>query len=352
MILIHFSASVHKYSDDKYFFFRDSLIIHHSYAMAEMKCHFLRLPAEIRLCIYQYLVPTNKTITFTGTPTWVSARFKPHKSPSHTGPRRCYVQPTQHELEICLPFFCVNHMIYNELMDILYGENKFVFQLGTIVQGRPWLYTWEKAWINSFSLPFGGDVSALRWFKQCELVLLFSDPANLGGELRKFVDEFASAFVDSRYPYRLRKLTVSSPRVVGGLPERVQYMLEPLAKLRGLESVVIPTVDEPYSRKLESVMMGSKKRKLSVLEYGERVYRRRKYTGGRTIITRTLKRYFDPEFDWSWELESRDPVGTATDHRAFGEQQEHAASGEETHHDNVLWGKSSQIYGPYQALNY
>jgi hypothetical protein len=302
--------------------------------MADTKCHLVQLPTELRLQIYQHLIPTNRTINFRGGANRLSRRMNELETSKPEDSRGYFVVPAQRELEICLSLFYANRMVYNELMDILYGENKFVFHLGEMLIENRHFRTYSTTWGNPFGLAFGGGVSAVRWLKQCDIVVHFSYGDKMDDKLRRYMDGFATAFLDAQYPCRLRKLSVLfSGSTMGRLIGKGHYMLEPLARLRGLESVVIDTMDESFSRKLQSVMMGGKERELRLLEYGKQVYKRKKVKGGKMTVTRSMRKYYDPIFDWSWELGHRDTTATGTKRKALGDGRELVAAEEGTDND-------------------
>jgi hypothetical protein len=275
--------------------------------MAQGHSPFLQLPPELRLHIYQYLVPTNQKISFSGHADMPDGMYyRPVKRPS---PQRCKlaVKPTQHELEVCLPFFLANRMVYNELMTLLYGANNFVFFLRL----RPlWCNIrtkWSRNMGDGFTLAFGGEVSAARWLKRCEIAVVYPS-YELGStqlELREGLERFAAAFDDANGPCRLSDLKVTCVKDASyhrAVPDTPMLFLEPLARMRGIEKVEIESRNEAFCRKLESVMMGPKEWVLPVLAYEQLVFKRRKVGASHASVTvsRSAKKYYDPEFDWSW----------------------------------------------------
>jgi hypothetical protein len=234
-------------------------------------------------------------------------------------------------------------MIYHELMDIFYGENKFVFYVNGNNYRRSFSRGRKRDCGNPFTLAFGGEASAARWMKECGIIISLPYTIQLESDLRRHMNGFATAFTDTQFPCRLRKLTVSFPEYLRQYHGSRYYMLEPLARLRGLESVTINTPDDAFSRKLESVMMG-RQMDLQVLEYGVQLYKRKKRGGGKNVMRRTLKRYYEPEFDWSWELENPGLLATRTDHSAHGEKLNQTAVVEGTGYGIPL-GKFLMDYG-------
>jgi hypothetical protein len=251
-------------------------------------------------------------------------------------PRPYVVRPSQKELSICLSFFAVNRMVHAELMDILYGENKFVFEIRRVLANYNWNgNTIGQYWReSSFTLSFGGEVSAARWMKQCEILLSYAlilRRKEILGMKQTFVT-FAKAFEGEN---RLRFL-----KVIVKQPPRINTMsiLEPLAMMRGVERVEIDTGDAAFSRRLASVMMGGKERELKVLEYGELTYKRRRAKKNSKIeVKRSLKTFADPEFDWSWDMEDSKADMRSKSRNDFGEGSSNAAA--EAFDQDIRFGK-------------
>ena len=123
--------------------------------------------------------------------------------------------------------------------------------------------------------------------------------------LKGFLRQFASTMGTECMLQELTIKCMKGPFLYQGFAPlheiRSHYVLEPLALLREIKSVRIQGVDPGFACKLKEVMMGSKKRTLDSVEYGEQVFKRRKKgaNGGKRMeVRRQAKKYSDPDFDW------------------------------------------------------
>jgi hypothetical protein len=85
------------------------------------KFSFLCLPAELRINIYECVLPTQQIIN-----------IATHHRAVEYG---CLlIEPTEKELEICTELFLVNKQVNDEAVGIFYGTNMFVFNIGLVAE--------------------------------------------------------------------------------------------------------------------------------------------------------------------------------------------------------------------------
>jgi len=274
--------------------------------------HWSRLPTEIRLQIYKFLVPENYTFKLT----YENGRAVVAEDCHHnqTPVRKC----------IQTALFYVSKQISRESRELLFSVNTFVLCAGA----------WEMRPSTSTSLaptfqvpPDVGlsqarsvfTVATLQSIQHLEIHISLTKVVTrqnyecIYGWLRGL----ASALKQSNslktlnarcilgiYSYNRQGFLIYCLKEGGLLPQ--PYILEALVPLSGIKNVTIEGVDPAFATKLGCVMMESKKRKLKKLNYPEFQYKSRKRHCTQQV-KRTKRKYYDRQYDWD-EVEAKPAI--------------------------------------------
>jgi hypothetical protein len=301
---------------------------------ADTKVPFLQIAAELRLQIYECLLPSLNKFTFDGTGQVVDDA-RPSLVGGITHGSEIKVAPTTHQ-PICVSLMLLNKQIHNEAAAVLYGSNKFSFNMWSKLSGKHREDTYIVQ--PDILLVPRSPYAAARWIKECEINIRINDEQARSPEcwkrLKAVFERIVDTFGTSENDHALQKLKIrcisggwrdkrihamvpsylsflfpvsfNQPRMRGDYyfdPARVQSVyqhlfLEPLIKLKGVKHVVIEGIaDTIFAAKLAKVMMTGME--LNMLQYKDVTFKRRRTGYKRKIeVTRSKKRYYDPDFDW------------------------------------------------------
>ncbi|OCK75005.1 hypothetical protein K432DRAFT_409391 [Lepidopterella palustris CBS 459.81] len=308
---------------------------------------FFSLPAELRLRIYRLLLPYNTHISFRIFPEYSPDKNAVFWVPSLSAPHYSILN-----IKIPLHLFTLSRSFHAELDDVLYGSNTFHFYVNHF--SAYGLYDRVNTF---FRLPEGtvrhlqrvefliqDDVRKATHFAQMRNVV--RDLANTLGasnvmRLKHLKVEFETGIWEWKYrlgpwphfnvvPWvREREFSNEFIRFEDdSVISRAQFVLEPLAKLRGIEKVEIRgDVESWFARALASVMMrgaGDEVEVLKKVAYKEHILVKRRPGKKRQKIEAVVseKQFWMPEFEWG---EIRKAVGEGV------EEQEGGASRRKVH---------------------
>jgi hypothetical protein len=285
---------------------------------------FFSLPIELRLEIYRFLIPSDRTIAFTPshvprgddyrTPPAYNAKVEDDKSFFFNS------NPTPVKLFISTNLFLVNRQIYREASDILYHENIFRF---TITHAPARMYgccirvgPYEPNLGRKFPMLQPSAASRIKRMDLC-----------VSGDLqdrrvvihrRKWLTTVASNLTEAGNQLERLKVTLtnSNRKALGFVPNRMfvpmvypvtkapieegRYVLEPLVKVQGVKNVVIEgEFRDCFPIKLARVME-SRDISLPEVKYEDKIVWRRRY-GQKKKFKRALpgRAWFEPIYDWN-----------------------------------------------------
>jgi hypothetical protein len=301
----------------------------------------LCLPTEIRLEIYAYLLPTNKSINIIPNPT---CTLGSHALPNRylisyfwNDSRRYAVDPSQKDLAVTLPLLSVCKIVYAEACSVLYGKNDFTFSMGHLPFATS-LSGDNEIFGDGFSAAIAPGVA--KWMRHVGIDVRIMDSGFVGSKrkgkkmcaesgrdysrIRAWMERLERTFGNAEQ----RSLVSLSVTCVKGTFEGRDYIggqiltftprerrdgpsvergnfLEPLSGIRGLRSVTIEGVDDVFKERLVNVMLGSESRTLKRKSYATTIYqkkvmKRRKGMDKKATleIVRSEKKFYDPIFNW------------------------------------------------------
>lgn len=270
---------------------------------------FFDLPTELRMKVFRYLLPHGQTIEIG--PQTIRAYYSPMGSPHCRLRLRLTQRPP--ELQNARNILSTCRRFRDEASDVLYGENVFRFELsrdrmGTVGLGnnlrwvpaavlrriwkchivvreelhRPHTFRRVRGWLKS-AVDRLGDAHALR-----EL--------HIDVQTGDFVLE-TPIFLSVQ---NLRRQTFE-PWTKAEVAKGYQFVLEPLAQLRGINNVQITGhVDEGLAKTVGEVMgkeIGWNR--LVRRSYKQhKVLKKKKHAARRTSMLVSTKKFWQPELDW------------------------------------------------------
>jgi hypothetical protein len=297
--------------------------------------HFLRIAAELRLQIYECILPFQTEITFDGPDVTIEG---PSSALETVTIPNFGAGALPHKVWNCrLTLMLLNKQIHREAAAVLYGSNKFTFYMGSknSTKHRKDTYIMLPTLLVAPRSPYSG----VRLIKRCEIIVRISDQQSRSPECWKRLKAGFSSIVDTfgtnENDHALQELRI---RCIGGMWRDIRHrrymppgylsflfpgavykqpvrsnwyfdspreqnvqqhlFLEPLTKLKGVKRVFIDGImDEGFVAKLAKVMTTGLE--LNAVQYGNVTFKRRR-TGYRNKVevTRSKKCYYDPDFDW------------------------------------------------------
>ncbi|OCK80857.1 hypothetical protein K432DRAFT_352207 [Lepidopterella palustris CBS 459.81] len=273
--------------------------------------NFFDLPTELRLKIYRHLLPHGQTIEIS--PRTIRPYYTPMGSPQSRIQHRLIQRPP--DLQHARNVLGTCRRFRDEAADVLYGENVFRFVLSRDALGY-------KTVGNSFLwLP----TSVLRLIWKCEVVIREElHRPEIYRRVRRWLAHTVARLGEG---HALRELRVSiqngdfvqtAPRMFsiqnlrlqafepweGEEEERAkgfQFVVEPLAGLRGVRKVSITGHVEEGLAKAVGEVMGMKVGwgGIGKREYACRnVLRKKRHAIKKTRMMVSTKRFWQPELDW------------------------------------------------------
>lgn len=270
---------------------------------------FFDLPTELRMKVYRYLLPHGQTIEIG--PQTIQAYYSPMGSPRCRLRLRLKKRPP--ELQNARNILSTCRRFRDEASDVLYGENVFWFELSQNGMGTAGLGN-NLRWVPA---------AVLRRIWKCHIEVReeLHRPhtfRRVRGWLRSAVDRLGDA-------HALRQLTVHvqtgdfvledptflsiqnlrfqtfKPWAKAEVAKGYQFVLEPLARLRGISDVRITGhVDEGLAKTVGEVMgkeIGWDR--LVRRSYKQhKVLKKKKHAARRTSMLVSTKKFWQPELDW------------------------------------------------------
>jgi len=270
------------------------------------ECHWSRLPTEIRIQIYKYLIPEKHTFIIF------------HYYGLKVIPKGCHHNNNRVGECITTALFYVSKQIYRETRHLLFAANTFVFRVG-VWNGyvlddytfRATSFRKSTALSNVLRLL---TVETLQSIQHLEIeIYLTCDVAGWTFKrIYNWICKLTSA-LEQRHSLKTLKIHCIVGEYWRGnegiswktflnekkLMER-PYILEAFVPLSGIENVTIEGVDRLFAAKLRNVMMDNKKKKLKELNYPVLQFKRRKVNTQRYVqdVKMTTRKYYDQQYDW------------------------------------------------------
>lgn len=266
---------------------------------------FLDLPPEIRFEVYRYLLLHGKMLDI---------RTECYEDTSLYCMRHSYPTTTRPML---LSLLRLNKEIYQEVADAFYGQKTFKFTLGYVgMSPGHTLFTITPNIVKRLTQCFiiihedftkAGRYSAVReWLDRLTSSLAGAE----GSKLNHLRVELKNGTFSKR-PSIPRKRRIQNPYdnvifhpLTNSTDDHTyQYILEPLVKLHGIQTVGITGhVANDFAAKLTDVLTGDGKNKLKRRAYvSRRVYVLEPLSGAGKrwrCGTHMIREETDPEFDW------------------------------------------------------
>ncbi|KAK8245200.1 hypothetical protein HDK77DRAFT_427092 [Phyllosticta capitalensis] len=308
----------------------------------------LNLPSEVRLLIYSHLLPRNKDIS-----------FHPITRKSSKGtpvPGYIWEPGIRGVGGLWLSILLVCRLTHDEAADILYGSNRFHFTMTSRER------LWNSIHPESLNKPFarGLPINTLRVFPSSALLRMRSVSIRVEEDISRpdsyrrvqtWLADAVSRFIGeaeeappgcpplAQQQHRLQDLMVTlisgefayrhfapfadvywefNPAASSPAACSHQFVLEPLAQLRGIKSVEIHGHVLPaFAQRLSDIMMitdSTRESSMMTHEYDEhqigdreptplhydvkRLKKRRCGSGEVTPPVRTTRKFYEPVFDW------------------------------------------------------
>jgi hypothetical protein len=271
---------------------------------------FLSLPAELRLKVYHYLIPSDQILIF---------------SPAHVTRSSGYAIPPSYNLlpkslAIATNLFLVSRHVYREVANVLYHENTFRFHIHhaparihgcclyvqhyepRLAMSFPMLNPSAATRIKKMDLEIDGSLQDFRIYQHIKAWL--SAIVHVLTERENHLAQLKVTLMDNEYIYgrswQLRWSRAKPVKEQNVLHANGQYCLEPLAKLRGIKSVVIDgNFEGDFGAKLIGVVQSEDTKELPLAAYnGSVVFRRRKGRQRRLRQIVSQKKWWNPTYEW------------------------------------------------------
>lgn len=258
-----------------------------------------RLPTEIRIQIYKYLLPEKHTFIIV------------HNKSRPVLIKGCY--HNNKRVGECIPtaLFYISKQISGEIRDLLFASNTFALHAGIFVEDL------SEGCIVRYNYSVGVSqflkvltLETLRSIQHLE-ILIHSTRTTTGPNFKRIYDWMCKLTSVLEQQHSLKTLNVrclysENPWQIdswepnGSVLMPRPYILEALVPLFGIKNVTFEGVDQVFAAKLRSVMMDCKPRKLRELNYPEIHYKRRKVNSVRYVqdIKSTTRKYYDQHYDW------------------------------------------------------
>jgi hypothetical protein len=227
-------------------------------------CYFLEsTPTELRFIVYRYLLPTDMTIEFENKG-W-EVHYAHVKLRTTKREHKVPTTPQRHNITHA-NILCTNKQICNEAVSVLYGENRFRFDMGAdngyFRNTMDSLGQTAISHLTHVELRYrcrGSEMErkykrSREWFHKFALCL---EDGHCLKELKILCQLRGVVPLPRTYNQRIGMPYVLLEEVVTTYP--LPTVLEPLASLFGIENVVVQGVEKEFACKLEKVMMGKKK---------------------------------------------------------------------------------------------
>lgn len=298
---------------------------------------FLDLPAEIRVAIYQLLIPTGSVFHIAP----ISNHYVAITHVSSCTSER----PTS--VDTCLPR--VNKQLKHECYSLLYGENTFVYRVESpkMVRMTRSIGSNFESWTRIFNVsarpPWPIAAGTVSYMRYLGVVVTLAVPARSDDyrRLQRYVKDIVDLIRDHHTLKRLelalgfqvrslsRRCSQPTPTPLSNLQatiettsignlsigiydsalraelraEESQYILEPFAQLHKIETVsVTGLVEEPFAAKLASCMTSEQNVQLQLSpRYGlmKSLERRKGGRAKRRRGTPAVVKYWEPQYVWS-----------------------------------------------------